>query len=347
MWFLIIQSSSEERREHALKPGQNTVGRRADNDIVLQDAAASGWHADIFWDVSQDTVTIRDLDSTNGTFVNGKRIRDVYTLHHEDRVRVGLCFLTLINSEIGASDRRPTPQARTKVTSELILQSVDNYGALIHEIGQRLVTIPDLDHALFEITELIKRMIGAEECRIILADKFGQLDEQAIPASLVQATIQHRTAIPRTDADTAGSGLTSDNSQSITDHLKAIAFTAGSPSSRKPPTSRFTHLRPSARGFTTRFTSTCAASTSAEVSSRAFPSRGFSDTPICSGVSCTSTSTAAPSLSMSPTQNARARSTFSGASRGGGGPSLPVVSSMVLSLPVTSRARRPPPGASS
>jgi hypothetical protein len=41
------------------------------------------------------------------------------------------------------------------------------------------------------------------------------------------ATIEHRTAIPRTDADTAGSGITSDNSQSITDHLKAIAFTAG------------------------------------------------------------------------------------------------------------------------
>jgi hypothetical protein len=41
------------------------------------------------------------------------------------------------------------------------------------------------------------------------------------------AVIEHRTAIPRTDADTAGSGITSDNSQSITDHLKAIAFTAG------------------------------------------------------------------------------------------------------------------------
>jgi hypothetical protein len=47
-------------------------------------------------------------------------------------------------------------------------------------------------------------------------------------ASFPQAvTIQHRTAIPRTDADTAGSGITSDNSQSLTDHLKAIAFTAG------------------------------------------------------------------------------------------------------------------------
>ena len=41
------------------------------------------------------------------------------------------------------------------------------------------------------------------------------------------AVIEHRTAIPRTDDDTAGSAVTSDNTQSITDHLKAIAFTAG------------------------------------------------------------------------------------------------------------------------
>ena len=39
--------------------------------------------------------------------------------------------------------------------------------------------------------------------------------------------IKNRTAIPRTDADTAGSSITSDNTQSISDHLKAIAFTAG------------------------------------------------------------------------------------------------------------------------
>jgi hypothetical protein len=39
--------------------------------------------------------------------------------------------------------------------------------------------------------------------------------------------IKNRTAIPRTDADTAGSSVTSDNAQSISDHLKAIAFTAG------------------------------------------------------------------------------------------------------------------------
>src|ERR1700723_2921620 len=46
---------------------------------------------------------------------------------------------------------------------------------------------------------------------------------QAVPSLGVG---QH-TAIPRTDADTAGSSLSSDNTKSITAHLQAIAFTAG------------------------------------------------------------------------------------------------------------------------
>ncbi len=194
MWFLIIQSSFEDRREYMLLPGQNTIGRRADNDIVLQDAAASGWHADVFYDSSQDAILIRDLDSTNGTFVNGKRIHESFPLHHEDRIRVGLCFITLISADLQASDKVPTVQSRKKVTSELLLQSVDNYGALIHEIGQRLVSIPDLDHALSETTELIKRMIGAEECRIVLPEDFEGLAGAGIPPAVVQATIDTETA---------------------------------------------------------------------------------------------------------------------------------------------------------
>ena len=57
----------------------------------------------------------------------------------------------------------------------------------------------------------------------------------------------------------------------------------------------------------------------------------MSETPIASGVSFTSTSTAAPSRSRSPSQKALAFATFSGASRGGGAPSLPVVSSIASS----------------
>jgi diguanylate cyclase (GGDEF)-like protein len=194
VWFLIIQSSNEDRREHILKPGRNTLGRRVDNDIILQDAAASGWHAEIQYDEPFETITIQDLDSTNGTFVNGKRIQNPCLLHHEDRIRIGLCFLTVISTDIPTPDRSSFTPSRTKVTSELILQSVDNYGGLLHEIGQRLVSIPDLDGALFEITALIKRMIGAEECEIILADKFEQLEEKGVPASVLQSTIRTHSA---------------------------------------------------------------------------------------------------------------------------------------------------------
>ena len=46
---------------------------------------------------------------------------------------------------------------------------------------------------------------------------------QAVPS----LNVKQHTAIPRTDADTDGSSLSSDNTKSITAHLQAIAFTAG------------------------------------------------------------------------------------------------------------------------
>lgn len=194
MWSLIIRSSSEIRREHKLKPGRNGLGRRIDNDIVLDDGAASGYHAEIHYDQSHDTITIRDLASTNGTFVNGKRISESQILHHEDHIRIGFCLLTVIFWGIQTTDRPATIQARTKVTNELILESVDNYGVLLYELGQRLVNMPDLDTALSEITGLIKRMIGAEVCRVILADKFDELEDREAPASAIQATVENQAA---------------------------------------------------------------------------------------------------------------------------------------------------------
>ncbi len=45
--------------------------------------------------------------------------------------------------------------------------------------------------------------------------------------SVPSLNVKQHTAIPRTDMDTVGSSLSSDNTQSITTHLQAIAFTAG------------------------------------------------------------------------------------------------------------------------
>jgi len=170
MWSLIVRSIKEELHEYNLVPGQNVLGRGMDNHIILHDSAASNKHAEIYCDLDSDTITIRDLDSTNGTFINSKRIHDTQILQHEDQIRIGFCLITIISSAPQPSYKLEDQNTRTKVTSELILESIDNYGVLLHEVGQRLVNVPDLDNALFEITGLIKRMIGAEECQIVSQD---------------------------------------------------------------------------------------------------------------------------------------------------------------------------------
>lgn len=58
--------------EFSILPGVNTIGRRADNNIVLADSYASGSHAEITADDAGFRVT--DLGSTNGTVLCGVRI---------------------------------------------------------------------------------------------------------------------------------------------------------------------------------------------------------------------------------------------------------------------------------
>ena len=194
IWFLIIRSSDEELQEYTLKPGKNTLGRNLDNDITLYDDAASNNHAEIYYNISNDTITIQDLESTNGTFVNGKRIYRPQQLQHEDQIRIGFRIITIIHSEQQPSPRKLARHARTKVTSELILESIDHYGVLLHDVGQRLVNVPDLNNALLEISELIKRMIGAEECQIFLANQFDSFEKNGIPPHLAGKIIENQTA---------------------------------------------------------------------------------------------------------------------------------------------------------
>jgi FHA domain len=87
---LVVQRSPslEEGGEFLLNSAPVTVGRGGQNDLVLTgDEFASARHARI--EVRGDGAWVQDLESTNGTYVNGSRVAGAQRLDHGDVLRVG------------------------------------------------------------------------------------------------------------------------------------------------------------------------------------------------------------------------------------------------------------------
>ncbi|SCZ50135.1 FHA domain-containing protein [Thiohalomonas denitrificans] len=82
---LVITLDGVGLREYALTAQRHTIGRRPDNDILLDDQTVSSEHAAVSM-AAEPAVT--DLDSTNGTFVNGVQVSK-HALKHGDTIRIG------------------------------------------------------------------------------------------------------------------------------------------------------------------------------------------------------------------------------------------------------------------
>jgi len=78
-------------------PKPRVVLGRSDADIIVQDIEASRQHARV--DIMGDRVILRDLASTNGTFVNEQKI-SVTTLENQSEFRIGTTILMLIITDL-------------------------------------------------------------------------------------------------------------------------------------------------------------------------------------------------------------------------------------------------------
>lgn len=70
--------------EYALAPGTLHLGRSVENDVVIDDPQISRRHAEIHSDAQSSAIV--DLNSANGTFVNGQRL----TPHHPQKLQAGM-----------------------------------------------------------------------------------------------------------------------------------------------------------------------------------------------------------------------------------------------------------------
>jgi FHA domain len=98
MGKLVVSLDGVVIKEVQITKDKTTLGRRPYNDIVIDNLAVSGEHA-VLQMVGAD-VFIEDLNSTNGTYINGKAIKK-QLLQHNDTVEIGKYKIRFIVEEGG------------------------------------------------------------------------------------------------------------------------------------------------------------------------------------------------------------------------------------------------------
>ena len=86
--MLVLLDGQFSGSEYRLTAEETLIGRNPTTDITLLDESISREHAIVAWDAEDGVFTIEDLQSTNGTRVNGKRVRSS-PLADGDAIQVG------------------------------------------------------------------------------------------------------------------------------------------------------------------------------------------------------------------------------------------------------------------
>jgi pSer/pThr/pTyr-binding forkhead associated (FHA) protein len=95
---MIVSIDGVVIKEVQLTKDRTTLGRRPYNDIVIDNLAVSGEHAVL--QMSGNEVYLEDLNSTNGTYVNGKAVKK-QLLQNSDTVEIGKYKIKYINEVAG------------------------------------------------------------------------------------------------------------------------------------------------------------------------------------------------------------------------------------------------------
>ena len=95
---LILSLNGQMMAEYNMSKERYTIGRLPDNDVRIDNPTVSGHHSLII-NILNDSF-LEDLNSTNGTYVNGKLIKK-HALQHGDVVTVGKHQLRYVDSDQG------------------------------------------------------------------------------------------------------------------------------------------------------------------------------------------------------------------------------------------------------
>ena len=137
MGKLILTLDGQELAQYELEKERYTIGRLADNDIHIDNMAVSGHHALII-NILKDSF-LEDLNSTNGTYVNGKLIKK-HALQEGDVITIGRHALKYSSGKPApaagdADDFEKTMIIRPGTKSQTGVPSMDSVNKAISDAG--------------------------------------------------------------------------------------------------------------------------------------------------------------------------------------------------------------------
>jgi transcriptional regulator with GAF, ATPase, and Fis domain len=173
-----------------LSEGEVTIGREASNGIAVVDPSVSRKHFQVSW--QNGRFRVRDLDSRNGTLVNGTGVEEQW-LDHGDQIAAGdSSFLFLLEEEdvtpsasrVEFEDAQATAETTIIHPRDVVYLQPDrllrelpatsriarNLNALL-KISRILHAIRDLDELQGQLLDLIFEVVPAGRGAILLADR--------------------------------------------------------------------------------------------------------------------------------------------------------------------------------
>jgi len=138
MGKLVITLEGKTIAEYAMDKERYTIGRVPDNDIHLDNLAVSSHHAAVL-NILNDSF-LEDLNSTNGTYVNGKLIKK-HALQHGDTIVIGRYQIRFVNEKAAqasggdADDFEKTMIIRPGAAAQGGAPSLDSVNKAVSQAG--------------------------------------------------------------------------------------------------------------------------------------------------------------------------------------------------------------------
>jgi pSer/pThr/pTyr-binding forkhead associated (FHA) protein len=126
---VIVKFKDAVLQEIPLEKEKTTIGRKADNDIHVDNMSVSGFHAQILKE--EDSFFIEDLDSLNGTFVNGRKVTKD-ELFKGDSILVGLHTLEFISDKARPVEDKKASAVRGHSMEETVVIDPKDHKRIIN-----------------------------------------------------------------------------------------------------------------------------------------------------------------------------------------------------------------------